>query len=139
MIKLAQAPVWLVPNVVLAFHGKLISTHGGLPGVRDRNLLASALDRLQNAFHYEDPKPTLFQLAALYAHCIARNHPFVDGNKRTAFLAAAVFLERNGQGLGASEGETVTVFQGLAAGTVDEEDLAVWLEGNCEMRQGLPG
>ena len=86
-------PKWLLLEAVLAMHKLLITEHGGASEVRDRSLLESALARPHNLFGYEDPKPSLSRLAASYAFGIAKNHPFVDGNKRVALTAAAVFLE----------------------------------------------
>jgi len=115
-------------------HEMLIAAHGGTSGLRDRGLLESALARPENLFVYEEAAPTLARLAAGYAFGIARNHPFADGNKRTALTVAAVFLEINGQSLVAEEAEAVAAFRALAWGKLDEEELAVWLEENVELR-----
>lgn len=122
-------PVWILPDVVLAVQKMLLAEHGGLPGIRDDSLLASALARPRQRLSYE-PDVSLFQLAASYSFAIARNHPFVDGNKRVAMAIAAVFLELNGHTLDAPEPETVVMFEQLAAGTIDEEALARWLEAS---------
>ena len=107
-------------------HADQIAEHGGLHGVRDQGLLESALSRPKNLLAYGDPGP--FELAAAYAFGIARNHPFVDGNKRSAFLASASFLAWNGWELTAAETDVVIVFQDLAAGNLNEPELAVWFE-----------
>ncbi len=122
-------PEWLVEDVVLALHAELIAEHGGLGGVRDRGLLDSALARPRNLLAYDDP--SLFELAAAYGFAIVRNHPFVDGNKRTALMAIYVFLRLNGYRLTAPEVEAVAVFRDLAAGDLDEASLARWIEANA--------
>ena len=119
---------WLSERGVLATHAEQIAEHGGAPGVRDRGLLDSALARPRNLAAYGEP--SVFRLAAAYAFGIARNHPFVDGNKRTALVAAATFLLLNGYELAAPEVEAVEVFLRLADGSVDEGALAAWLERN---------
>lgn len=123
-------PKWLLLEAVLAMHKLLIAEHGGAAEVRDRGLLESALARPQNLFGYEDPKPSLSRLAASYAFGIAKNHPFVDGNKRVALTAAAVFLEITGAPLEAKEAEAVAVFRDLASGAIDEEELTLWFDQN---------
>lgn len=120
-----KEPRWLGPVAILAIHERLLAEHGGMAGVRDPGLLQSALDRPQNAFAYE--KPTVFDLAAAYAHGIAKNHPFIDGNKRTAFMAAYTFLAMNGFQLVASEANAVTAVLELASGGMTQEAFAVWL------------
>jgi len=123
-----REPKWLSDLGVRAMHSALIAEHGGAEGIRDTNLLDSALARPRHALAYADP--TLFDLAAAYAFGIARNHPFVDGNKRTALMAAYVFLRRNGYRLTAPEPEAVVVMRELAAGEIDEAGLAAWIEAN---------
>jgi death-on-curing protein len=108
----------------------LLSEHGGESGVRDDGLLESALSRPPNLFSYE--KPSLFELAASYAFGIVKNHPFVDGNKRTGFVAAATFLDSNRVELTANEAEAVIKTLGLAAGEVTESDYAAWLKSNSK-------
>jgi len=122
-------PDWLVEDVVLALHAELIAEHGGLGGVRDPGLLDSALARPRNMVAYDEP--SLFELAAAYAFAILRNHPFVDGNKRTALMAVYVFLRLNGYRLIAPEVEAVAVLRDLAAGDLDEATLARWIEVNA--------
>jgi death-on-curing protein len=120
-----KEPVWLLPQVVLACHAESLLAHGGSEGVREAGLLESALARPRHLFHYE--KADIPRLAAVYAHGIAKNHPFVDGNKRTAFLAAAVFLERNGFALAADPGAAAVFTIALADGSIDEAGFAIWL------------
>lgn len=105
-----------------------IAEHGGGAGVRDEGLLESALSRPVNLAAYGDA--SVFKLAAAHALGIAKNHPFVDGNKRTAFIAAAVFLELNGRTLIAAESDAVVTMLALAAGEMDETAYAAWLEKN---------
>ena len=121
-----KEPVWVMPELVLAAHRMLVSEHGGLSGVRDHALLDSALARPQQKAAYESDAD-IFELAAAYSYGLARNHPFVDGNKRIALTIAAVFLELNGLTLNAPEAEAVIVYQQLAAGEIGENSLAEWL------------
>ncbi len=121
-------PVWVIPELALAVHQLLIAEHGGSPGVRDRALLDSALARPRQKASYERGS-NILELAAAYSYRIARNHPFVDGNKRVALTVAAVFLELNGFTLDAPEAEAVVVYRQLAAGEIDEHRLADWLGG----------
>ena len=118
-------PEWILLETVLAVHQMLLAEHGGAPGIRDRALLESALNRARQRFEYADD-PSIFDLAACYCHGLAANHPFVDGNKRVALTTAAVFLEINGFSLDAPEPETALVIEGVASGTVSEEDLSAW-------------
>lgn len=122
-------PVWLQRRVLLAVHEKLLAEHGGSAGLRDQEMLDSALERPKNKWHYENADS--FTLAAAYAFGLAKNHPFADGNKRTAFMAAYIFLHRNGYRFNAPEAEVVVTVTALAAGEITEQDFAVWLEKNC--------
>ncbi len=117
---------WLIEGVVIAMHGELIAEHGGSAGIRDAGLLASSLARPQNQAAYGEP--SVFDLAAAYAFGIIRDHPFVDGNKRTGFLAAYVFLDLNGWELMSSEAEAVAAVLALAKGDMDEAGFADWLK-----------
>lgn len=119
-------PAWLDESEVLAFHEELLARFGGAAGIRDAGLLESALHRPRQRWHYGDP--SFPELAAAYGAGIVMNHPFVDGNKRTGFLAAALFLETNGYRFEASEEEVVERTLALAAGAIGEEDYAAWLE-----------
>jgi death-on-curing protein len=123
---------WLIEGVVIAMHGEQISEHGGSLGIRDDGLLSSALARPQNQAGYGDP--SVFDLAAAYAFGIIRNHPFVDGNKRTGFLAAYVFLDLNGWELIASEVEAVAAVLALATNEMDEAGFASWLKAKSVIR-----
>ena len=117
---------WVLPEVVTAIHQMLIAEHGGLPGIRDQGLLDSALARPRQQAAY-GKKNSVFQLAAAYSYGLARNHPFVDGNKRIALTVAAVFLEINGYSLNAPEAEAVIIYQQVADGRLTEERLAEWM------------
>ena len=119
-------PVWIRADVALAIHRRQLSEHGGADGVRDAGLLASALARPRNLAAYGDTAPDLAALASAYAFGIARNHPFVDGNKRTAFVVCRTFLVLNGHDLGASREEKYSTFLKLAAGELSEDELVAW-------------
>ena len=121
-----KKPVWLDREVALAIHELMLAQHGGLAGIRDEGLLESALAKPRNRFGYRSS--TAPQLAASYAAGIIRNHPFLDGNKRTGFMLAATFMELNGLVLTASEESVVQQTLGLAAGKVKESDYAAWLK-----------
>ncbi len=120
-------PVWVLLDVVIAVQQMLLAEHGGLSGIRDKALLESALARPQQAFAYDD-RLTLIDLAAAYSFGLAKNHPFVDGNKRIALTVAVIFLELNGFSLSAPEPEIVIIFEQLAAGDLTEKELAAWFE-----------
>jgi len=124
---------WLLEAAVNAMHGELIAAHSGGLGVRDAGLLSSALARPQNQAAYG--KPSIFDLAAAYAFGIIQNHPFVDGNKRTGFLAAYVFLDLNGWELRAAEADAVTAVVALAAGEMDEAGFSEWIKGNSVVHE----
>ena len=115
-----KPPKWLRTDVVLAMHDRLLAEHGGSAGIRDAGLLESALARPQNLLAYG--KPSLFDLAAAYACGMIKNHPFVDGNKRTGFMAAFVFLGINKIHLAAAESDVVVQTLAVAAGELDEAD-----------------
>jgi len=118
-------PVWLLPAVVGAIHDEQIAEHGGGGGLRDAGLLESALDRPRNLLAYGTPD--VAALAAALGHGIARNHPFVDGNKRTAFVAVELFLEINGYALIADDADCVMAMLRLAEGLIGEEEFAGWI------------
>ena len=124
-------PQWLSKRLVLAIHDEQLAEHGGGEGIRDAGLLDSALARPQNRFTY-DPEADLATFAAAYAFGIAKNHPFIDGNKRTAFVAAELFLDLNGRVLAASDAECVLATLRLAAGEIGEDEFADWLRANLE-------
>lgn len=121
-------PVWVAREAILAVHDQLLAEFGGDSGVRDAGLLDSALARPEHKFAYEEAP--LFDLAAAYAFGIVKNHPFVDGNKRTGFMAAILFLERNGGRFAAPEADAVVRTLALAAGEMTENQYAAWLEEN---------
>jgi death-on-curing protein len=122
-------PVWIDERDVLALHARLLALDGGAAGVRDEGLLKSALARAQQLHAYGD-SPDIISMAAAYTAGIVRNHPFIDGNKRTGFLVGAVFLEINGYHLKASEEGATQAVLGLAAGTLDESVFTAWLSSN---------
>ena len=121
-------PVWLSEAVVLALHERLLAEHGGAQGIRDSSLLDSALARPVQLSAYGEPD--ICDLATAYASGIIRNHPFVDGNKRTAFMAAYVFLARNGLRLVATEVDAAQVVSLLAASEINEAAFSAWLRKN---------
>ena len=123
-------PIWLDAADCISFQSKLLAWSGGSDGIRDEGLLESALARPRQRHAYGSP--TLFELGAAYAFGIVKNHPFIDGNKRTGFLAAALFLEINGERFAASEEEVVVQTVALAAGECSEEEYASWLEQACQ-------
>ena len=123
---------WLVEGVVIAVHAEQIAEHGGSDGIRDRGLLSSALDRPRNLAGYG--MPTVFDLAAAYALGIMQNHPFIDGNKRTGFLAAYVFLALNGWKLIGAEAPVVEAALALASGRMSEAEFAGWLKAQSVRR-----
>nr|WP_226895050.1 type II toxin-antitoxin system death-on-curing family toxin [Luteolibacter marinus] len=111
-------------------HARQLAEHGGRTGVRDEDLLRSALNRPLDKWDYTEPKPDLCELAAAYAFALAKNHPFFDGNKRTAAVACETFLVRNGLLPTASEEEKYPFYLGLASGEIDESSFANWLRGH---------
>jgi death-on-curing protein len=127
-----KAPVWILRETALALQERLLAEFGGAPGVRDEGLLDSALARPENLLAYG--KPTVFDLAAGYAHGLVRNHPFIDGNKRIAFTCAVLFLELNGYRFAAAEAEAVIKTLALAARDLDEAGYAAWLKANSKRK-----
>jgi death-on-curing protein len=117
---------------VLAIHDEQLAIHGGSPGMRDAGLLESELDRPRNKWAYESPD--LADLAAAYGYGMARNHPFIDGNKRTSLLAIYTFLGRNGADFIVAEAEAAAMIMALAAGEISEENLARWIRTNLPKR-----
>jgi death on curing protein len=128
-----KKPLWVARDECLAIHEMMLAQYGGLAGVRDEGLLESALARPRNLFAYASP--TFAEMAASYAAGIILNHPFLDGNKRTGFMVAAVFLEVNGYGLTAAEEAVVENTLALAAGKVKEPHYAAWLKSNSKKRR----
>lgn len=129
-----RAPRWLSKPIVLALQRAQIMEHGGAPGLRDEGLLESALARPQRKLDYE-PESDLATLAAAYGFGLARNHAFVDGNKRVAFMAMYVFLGLNGRDFDAPEPEVVRTLERLAAGKVTERKLADWVRAGMRPRR----
>ena len=121
-------PVWLTAELVIAFHDEQLREFGGPPGLRDAGMLGSALGRPQNKYAYGETD--LAKLAAAYGFAIAKNHPFVDGNKRAALLSIVVFLGLNDIDFVADNNEAVVMIQGLAGGEIEEEGLARWVRDN---------
>lgn len=122
-------PIWISREVIVATQESLLERFGGLAGIRDEGMLDSALHRPQHLAAYGTHD--LFALAAAYAAGIVRNHPFIDGNKRAGFMAAYIFLGANGWDLRAPEEEVVERTLGLAAGAIEAEEYAVWLQASC--------
>ena len=124
-----KEPVWIETADCHAMHEIMLARFGGLPGVRDEGLLESALHRPRQIFTYEEPD--LQDLAAAYAGGVVKNHPYLEGNKRTGFMAAALFLEVNGRRFGAPEEDVVLHTLALAAGEESEAAYAEWLRASC--------
>ena len=120
--------VWLDEQVVLAVHEEQLAEHGGAQGLRDAGLMQSALARPRHLATYGEPD--VFDLSAAYGFGIARNHPFIDGNKRTAFVAVELFLTLNGVELRVTDADCVLTMLSLAAGELDEATFAAWLRSN---------
>jgi death on curing protein len=125
-------PVWLRRDVILAVHDEQLADHGGAQGLRDEGLLDSALARPHHLLGYGDPDAA--ELGAAYAWGIARNHPLVDGNKRTALVAAELFLVLNGYELQADDADCVVTMLKVAAGEMAEDDFAAWIRGHIRRR-----
>ncbi|MBN9584873.1 MAG: death-on-curing protein [Afipia sp. 62-7] len=121
-------PLWLTRQIIEAIHDEQLAIHGGAGGLRDEGMLESALDRPRNKWSYE--RAELDELAAAYAYGIARNHPFIDGNKRTSLLALYTFLGVNDIDFDVPEAEAATMILSLAAGEVGEEGLTRWIRDN---------
>lgn len=125
--------IWLLEETVTAIHHRQIAEHGGSEGLRDEGLLSSALARPQNLLSYGEPRSDLASLAAAYAYGIACNHPFIDGNKRTALVAARTFLILNGADLDATQDEKVLTFLRLAEGAISDDELADWIRKRIQL------
>jgi death on curing protein len=123
-----QEPIWMEPADAVIAHDLELAAHGGASGLRDAGLLESALARPRNIWTYAESAPPLAVLAAAYAFGISSNHPFVDGNKRTALLVSFAFLDVNGSEVNASQEDAFITILGLAAGEISEEQLAEWFE-----------
>lgn len=127
-----QAWLWLSRDVLIAVHEEQLAEHGGAAGLRDAGLLDSALARPQQWAAYGDPD--VADLAAAYAFGLVRNHPFIDGNKRTGYVAAELFLAFNGHDMTASDESAVLTTLALAAGDIDEPAFAAWLRQHLQPR-----
>ncbi|MBI5940781.1 MAG: type II toxin-antitoxin system death-on-curing family toxin [Caulobacterales bacterium] len=128
-MKIGVEPRWITKLGVIVLHDMSIATDGGAPGIRDEGLLESALDRPKNRFHYEGVTD-LPALAATYAVGLAKNHAFADGNKRVAFIAAGLFLEKNGLSLTATQADAALTMLAVAAGEIEIDQLADWIRRN---------
>ena len=126
-------PLWVMDRAVLAAHDRLLAAHGGAEGLRDAGLLESALARPRQ--HYAYGSPDIIELAAIYTTGIVRNHPFVDGNKRTGFATGVAFLLLNDLVFKASEEEATQAVLALAAGELDEAGYAAWLRSNVRPKR----
>lgn len=135
---MTQQPRWLSIDIATAIHDESLAHFGGASGIRDRGLLESALARPQNLLAYGGD-PTVFELAAAYGSGIIRNHPFVDGNKRTGLLAINAFLALNGYRFDPEQADEVRMILGVAAGTVAEDQLAAWIAANSQPKQPPTG
>jgi death on curing protein len=125
-------PRWISKRALLLLHDESLAEHGGASGIRDDSLLESALARPENLAAYSEPD--LPALAAAYAYGVAKNHPFIDGNKRAAFLAAGLFLALNGHDLVASQTEAITMVLALAASEITEDAFAAWIRAHAVAR-----
>ena len=130
----ADEPVWLLKEAVLLAHARSLAQHGGPQGLRDDGMLESALARPQQLYAYGDPPPDLAAMAAAYAFGIAKNHPFVDGNKRTSLIALGGFLRINGFRLTADQVAAYQAIIALAEGSMTEKMLAAWVRQHMEPR-----
>ncbi|HTV47252.1 MAG TPA: type II toxin-antitoxin system death-on-curing family toxin [Phycisphaerae bacterium] len=128
-------PTWIRDDVVLAVHRRQLQEHGGVDGIRDPGLLSSALARPKNFLAYSRANCDIARLAAAYAFGIARNHPFLDGNKRTAFVVCVTFLQVNGFNLSAEPEEKYKAFLQLAEGKLSEEEFALWIREHTVRRR----
>jgi death-on-curing protein len=129
-----KEPLWIEERDVVAIHDKLLALHGGATGLRDRGPLDSALARPRQHHAYADSSDVV-EMAALYTAGIVRNHPFVDGNKRTGFVIGVLFLELHGFDFKASEADATQAVMSLAAGTLDEAAYAAWMRENVKRRR----
>jgi death on curing protein len=129
---MSEEPDWLTYEQVLAIHARQLRRFGGATGLRDEGILRSALERPVNKWQYE--QADLAMLAAAYAFGLAKNHAFVDGNKRVAFIAMVVFLRKNGVPFAPDQAQSTKIILALAAGEVSEDSLARWIRDNWPKR-----
>jgi len=127
-----EEPHWIAYDQAVAIHSRQLRRFGGAPGLRDEGMLRSALERPVNKWRYE--QAPLDELAAAYAFGLAKNHAFVDGNKRIAFMAMMVFLHKNGVAFGPDPAEATTIILSLAAGEVSEQSLGRWIRDNLDSK-----
>ena len=132
---MSRPPRWIDRRALILLHDESLAEHGGLAGIRSEALLDSALSRPENLFAYGDPPPDFAALAAAYASGLVRNHPFADGNKRAAFLAAGLFLMLNGMELTVDQVDATRMMLALAEGSLEEADFAAWLRSNSKKRR----
>jgi death-on-curing protein len=130
----SKEPLWIETRNVLAIHDRLLAVHGGAAGLRDRGLLESALARPRQ-HHANSDSPDVVEMAALYTAGVVRDHPFVDGNKRTGFVIGVLFLELNGFDFKASEEDATQAVMSLAAGSLDEAGYGAWLRENVRRKR----
>lgn len=128
-----QEPLWMDTADAVIAHDLELAAHGGSTGIRDQGLLESALARPKNIWAYAEAPPSLPRLAAAYAFGISSNHPFLDGNKRTALVVSFAFLDVNGLEVTASQEDAFLTILGLAAGEISEGQLATWFERNTKL------
>jgi death-on-curing protein len=129
---MSKSWVWLDASILLAVHDEQLVEHGGISGVRDNGMFESALAKSQNLAAYGEPD--FAELAAAYGFGLAKNHPFLDGNKRTAFVAVELFLRLNGYVLEADDASCVLTMLAVAAGEIDEQNFAAWIRKNSVPR-----
>ena len=129
-----KEPLWIEERDALAIHDRLLALHGGATGLRDRGLLESALARPRQHHAYAKTSDVV-EMAALYTAGIVRNHPLIDGNKRTGFVIGVLFLELHGFDFKASEADATQAVMALAAGTINEAGYAAWLRHNAKRKQ----
>ena len=129
-----REPVWIDERDALALHDRLLVLEGGAAGIRDMALLQSALARRPRQLLAYGDKPGIIEMAAAYTTGIVRDHPFIDGNKRTGFVVGVLFLELNGYRFTASEEDAAQAVLGLAAGTIEEADFTSWMLVNSRRR-----
>lgn len=129
-----EKPLWIEERDALAIHDRLLALHGGATGVRDRDLLGSALARPRQHHSYAKTSDVI-EMAALYTAGIVRNQPFIDGNKRTGFVIGVLFLELHGFDFTASEADATQAAMALASGTLDEAAFTAWLRENAKRKR----
>ena len=128
-----EEPEWLLTWVVQSFHDQQLKEHGGAHGIRDEGMLESALNKPLQMWNYEDPKPDIPTLAAAYAYGLAKNHPYIDGNKRTAAIACEVFLLLNGYEFTVDETVKYPNYLALASGEHSQESFTEWLKQHVKL------